>query len=69
MERQPFGNVGRGRAAGVAALLSCAAFAAELPQEPLEFFEQRIRPVLIENCYECHSASAQSKGGLQTDTR
>lgn len=35
-----------------------------------EFFEKRIRPVLIEHCYECHSASAKAiKGGLRLDTR
>jgi len=36
----------------------------------LAFFESKIRPVLAENCYECHSAKAgSSKGGLQLDTR
>ncbi|MDB6041334.1 MAG: hypothetical protein JWM99_5175, partial [Verrucomicrobiales bacterium] len=36
----------------------------------IEFFEKRIRPVLVEHCYECHSASSQKvKGGLRTDSR
>lgn len=36
----------------------------------LEFFEKRIRPVLVEHCYECHSAtSAKLKGGLRLDGR
>ncbi|MDA1165433.1 MAG: PSD1 and planctomycete cytochrome C domain-containing protein, partial [Planctomycetota bacterium] len=39
----------------------------------LDFFEKKIRPVLVENCYECHSAQALAakklKGGLQLDTR
>lgn len=36
----------------------------------LEFFEKRIRPVLIERCYQCHSAlSKEVKGGLQVDHR
>lgn len=36
----------------------------------IEFFEQRIRPVLVEHCYECHSAtSKQLKGGLRADDR
>lgn len=36
----------------------------------IEFFESRIRPVLIEHCYECHSGSARSlKGGLRLDLR
>lgn len=28
-----------------------------------QFFENRIRPVLIENCYECHSRQAETVGG------
>ena len=36
----------------------------------VEFFEKRIRPVLVERCYECHSAqSGKRKGGLMLDTR
>ena len=35
-----------------------------------EFFETRIRPVLAEHCYECHSVSARKlKGGLRVDGR
>lgn len=34
------------------------------------YFETRIRPVLVANCYPCHSAAAgKSKGGLRLDTR
>ena len=36
----------------------------------LEFFESKIRPVLINHCYDCHSAeSGKAKGGLQLDSR
>ena len=36
----------------------------------LKFFEERIRPVLVEHCYSCHSADAKSiKGGLVLDSR
>ncbi len=36
----------------------------------LEFFEQRIRPVLVARCYKCHSAdSPKAKGGLRLDLR
>lgn len=36
----------------------------------LEFFERRIRPLLAQHCFACHSASAkQHKGGLQLDSR
>ena len=36
----------------------------------IEFFEARIRPVLVEHCYKCHSVSAgKSKGDLRLDSR
>jgi len=36
----------------------------------MEFFEKRIRPVLAEHCYKCHSAQAKKpKGGLMLDSR
>ena len=38
--------------------------------DDLEFFETRIRPVLVRHCYECHSsASGEVKGGLRLDDR
>ncbi|MCA9137345.1 MAG: PSD1 domain-containing protein [Planctomycetales bacterium] len=38
--------------------------------EQVAFFESKIRPVLIEHCYECHSAtSKEPEGGLLLDTR
>lgn len=40
--------------------------------EGIAFFEQKIRPVLVEQCYACHSAEARTakklKGGLLLDT-
>ena len=33
------------------------------------FFEKKIRPLLAENCYNCHSASTNSQGGLRIDDR
>ena len=36
----------------------------------LEFFEKKIRPVLVKHCYECHSAKSKAiKGALLLDTR
>lgn len=36
----------------------------------LEFFENRIRPVLIKHCFPCHSGeSDEIKGGLRVDSR
>lgn len=34
-----------------------------------DFFEKRIRPLLVEHCYECHSADKKIKGGLRLDTQ
>ncbi len=37
---------------------------------PKDFFERRIRPVLIKECYRCHSGQAKRvKGGLRLDTK
>jgi mono/diheme cytochrome c family protein len=33
------------------------------------FFESKIRPILVERCYECHSADKKQKGNLLLDTR
>src|ERR1041384_7594979 len=39
-------------------------------RDGIEFFETRIRPVLVEKCYSCHSATAEKvKGNLLLDTR
>lgn len=36
----------------------------------IDFFESKIRPILIEHCYRCHSTKAgKSKGGLLLDSR
>ncbi len=52
------------------AALSGLASAADPTAEQLNFFENKIRPVLVENCYRCHSVSeGKSKGGLTLDTR
>ena len=49
-------------------------FASALAEEPkpdqIDFFEKKIRPVLVERCYKCHSAAAEKiKGGLLLDSR
>ncbi|MCE9534742.1 MAG: DUF1553 domain-containing protein [Planctomycetes bacterium] len=35
----------------------------------LTFFETKIRPVLVEQCYQCHSATGKQLGGLSLDTK
>lgn len=38
--------------------------------EGIKFFETKIRPVLIDNCYRCHSSEGQGlRGGLGVDSR
>ncbi|MGE3806457.1 MAG: DUF1549 domain-containing protein, partial [Gemmataceae bacterium] len=44
--------------------------AADPSPADLEFFEKRIRPVLVEHCYQCHSTKAKRvRGGLLVDSR
>ncbi len=56
-------------------LMFCVALAgsvraASTEEAKLEFFETRIRPVLVQQCYECHSSAAgEVKGGLRLDSR
>ena len=45
------------------------AFAADNPAD-LEFFEQKIRPILVDNCYQCHGqVTTKVKGGLFLTSR
>ena len=46
------------------------ATAADAAPKSIEFFEKNIRPVLANNCYQCHSADARNlKGGLFLDSK
>ena len=64
--------------------LPCVALALLVPSAPaaapavapardkagVAFFESKIRPVLIQHCYSCHSAEAKKhRGGLRLDSR
>ncbi len=43
---------------------------AQTKDRGIDFFEAKIRPVLIKHCYECHAADSKSvRGGLLLDTR
>ena len=58
-------------AAVIASVFSVAiGFAAqpELTTPQLEFFEQRVRPLLVEHCYSCH-AGKKRQGGLSIEHR
>lgn len=53
-------------------LLASGALAQEKPltRAQVDFFEKKIRPVLVENCYKCHSAKSEKvKGELLLDTK
>ncbi len=42
----------------------------KLTKQELQFFETRVRPVLVEKCYACHSATSNlAEGGLRLDSR
>ena len=42
----------------------------EFSTEQVEFFESKVRPLLVEHCFECHSSTAKAiKGGLKLDSR
>ena len=65
---------GRALAIGLVVQLAGLGSAADPPAandpKSLAFFESKIRPVLVENCYQCHSTRAgKSTGGLKLDTR
>ncbi len=48
----------------LATVFPFAAFSAEkIDDAKRKFFESRIRPVLVESCYECHSSGAKKVGG------
>ena len=49
------------------ALLTSPAHA--VPVDDAAFFESKIRPILVERCYECHSTDKKQEGGLSLDSR
>ena len=54
----------------IALFSSPHAHASDPTPTQLQFFENRIRPVLVNNCYKCHSQQAEKvRGGLLLDTR
>ncbi len=62
----------------VLVLAGCGLFAQATPPMPaadelppakqMEFFEKSVRPILVANCFECHSGTTH-KGGLRLDSR
>ena len=52
---------------GCCILAAAVSGSAQQAAEKIEFFERRIRPVLTNNCYTCHTDS--KLGGLQVNSR
>jgi len=51
-------------------IVLCLIFGCSQAAEDIAFFEQKIRPVLVEYCYSCHSAEAKKlKGNLYLDSK
>src|SRR5262245_56920615 len=48
---------------------SWASAVAQPSQREIEFFEKKIRPILVAHCYACHSADTKPSGGLRLDDR
>jgi hypothetical protein len=64
----PLGVHARFAAAVCLGALSIAGPAAASPSpEQLAFFESKIRPVLVQHCYSCHSAEALAGGKLKAE--
>ncbi len=58
------------RGSGAILAVRGAEFVSAPTAEQVAFFESKIRPVLVEQCYKCHSAQAEKiKGGLVLDSR
>lgn len=70
IEKDPRGAVGRGPAPGPSGTAHPAAKpVAAISPEQAEFFEKKIRPVLVQHCLKCHSGSPlEAKGGLLLDS-
>lgn len=63
-----FGGFNVKFAAAILFLLGCATLASA--DDGIDFFEKKIRPILVEHCYECHGSKAQKvKGGLLLDSK
>jgi hypothetical protein len=60
----------RAGAGGLLALLLVGGSVAAASPAEEKHFEEKVRPVLVQHCYGCHSAQARkSRGGLRVDSR
>ncbi len=54
---------------GAGLILDVSTKAHALEPDDIEFFENKIRPVLAQDCYECHRTGKKTNGGLALDYR
>ena len=63
----------RNESLSIAILLAAGSGWADEPaveRQRLDFFEAKIRPILVKHCYECHAADSKKiRGGLLVDSR
>lgn len=51
-------------------LAGCATRAADpVAVAKIDFFEKKVRPILVDHCYTCHSAETKPSGNLRVDDR
>ena len=48
--------------------LSSSADGQPIPPQHADFFEAKVRPILVEHCFKCHGAKKQ-ESGLRLDSR
>ena len=50
-------------------LAACTLASPARADDPAEFFEKSVRPVLVEHCLSCHGGKDKIKGGLRLTAR
>ncbi len=62
-------SFGKRAALAVGSLVCLASLQAAEDPKGVEFFENKVRPLLVERCLDCHSAAKKIKGGLSLDSK
>ena len=47
----------------------CPLFSQDSADGRQDFFERKVRPLLVERCLECHSTETETNGGLSLDSK
>ena len=69
MPTSPHGLVSLSFALLIAAPMFASAQTPRDEAAAIAFFEKKIRPMLAENCFNCHSTNTNTRGGLRVDDR